>query len=329
METRRSDTLRDDARNLPPVPQSQQTKRKSRSADTTASTVSSVDNKERKVKQKNGKQSGGSSDGGRKKMGGLDPGKYAHLPVYDKEEERRKAREREKKMSEIFSEVNNQLEDITGLTSSHMENRGVTLVQSQQHYSDDVHTIRYNHGVLLPRKSECQTQVMKENSIVELNEGNSSSLKEEKTKILNKENDVQTIHSAELTKSKKDKGAMQTSPFCHEDAQSTDHKPFGEEDGEEGESIEETDQMELRKGDLNDRDIPFIDSDDPATKLDMELETVLEENLDLGLRVERIQLETSDRGSSSASLVVNHRECKGTDTVHMSTKTVVKEYRDI
>jgi len=297
IEPRRSDTMRDDAKHLPPIPQSQETKRKAKSNDTPGS-----ESKEKKVKQKVGKQSGavdaGKKNGTGKQSGGVDPAKYAHLPVYDKEEERRKAREREKKMSQIFSEVNNQLEDITGLTSSHMENRGVKLVQSQQHYSDDVHTIRYNSGVLLPRQSECQTQVMKEKDIVEVHKVSSSSSQKNDAKIQIKDNDVQNKQLTELTQSKKEIGPLEASPFAQEERLAVENKPFGEEEEE---------FEEIGPGDLNDRDIPFIDSEDPATKLDRELENILEENLDLDLKVERIQLETSDRGSSSASLVVNHR----------------------
>jgi len=54
--------------------------------------------------------------------------KYQHLPVYDKEEERRKNQKLEKKMTKIFSDVDKQLGTVTNLTSSHMENKGIKLV---------------------------------------------------------------------------------------------------------------------------------------------------------------------------------------------------------
>ena len=44
-----------------------------------------------------------------------------------------------------------------------------------------------------------------------------------------------------------------------------------------------------------------------GAQLDLNLESLLSENLDLGMKVEKIQLETSERGHSSASIVVAHR----------------------
>jgi len=93
--------------------------------------------------------------------------KYSHLPVYDREEERRKAEARQAKMSGIFSDMDKQLESVTDLTSTHMANKGITMKTSATPFDDpsedddlapEVHTIRYNKGVLNPRNSASQTQ---------------------------------------------------------------------------------------------------------------------------------------------------------------------------
>jgi len=93
--------------------------------------------------------------------------KYSHLPVYDKEEERRKAEARQAKMSGIFSDMDKQLESVTDLTSTHMAKKGITMKTSATPFDDpsedddpasEVHTIRYNKGVLNPRNSASQTQ---------------------------------------------------------------------------------------------------------------------------------------------------------------------------
>jgi len=97
--------------------------------------------------------------------------KYSHLPVYDKEEERRKDEERQAKMSGIFSEMDKQLESVTDLTSTHMAKKGITMKTSATPFdepsedsdrSSEVHTIRYNKGVLNPRHSASQTQGISE-----------------------------------------------------------------------------------------------------------------------------------------------------------------------
>ena len=89
VEHRRSDTIKDDSANLPNLPKSEpaQRKQKYNSSDKTKSSKS----------YKSGKKEGKDANSS----------KYSHLPVYDKEEERRKAKEREQKISEIFSgEIN-------------------------------------------------------------------------------------------------------------------------------------------------------------------------------------------------------------------------------
>merc|ERR1711892_1079359 len=82
--------------------------------------------------------------------------KYSHLPVYDKEEEKRKAK---------------QLESVTDLTSSHMAKKGITMKTSATPFDEpsedsepsiEAHTIRYNKGILNPRHSASQTQGISE-----------------------------------------------------------------------------------------------------------------------------------------------------------------------
>lgn len=89
---RRSDTQKDDSSSLPPLPQTEPTPRKSQSCEPQSS-------------RPPGDKGRGAEDSDLKGGAGfkLNPGKYSHLPVYDKEEERRKAKEREKKVTEIFS----------------------------------------------------------------------------------------------------------------------------------------------------------------------------------------------------------------------------------
>jgi len=98
--------------------------------------------------------------------------KYQHLPVYDKEEEKRKAAERQDKMNKIFQDVDKQLETVTDLTSTHMENKGIKMKQTNYDETTteaeskvDVHTIRYKSGVLNQRSSAAQIQGDKEDTI--------------------------------------------------------------------------------------------------------------------------------------------------------------------
>ena len=95
--------------------------------------------------------------------------KYQHLPVYDKDEEKRKNQKLEKKMTKIFSDVDKQLGTVTNLTSSHMENKGIKLVptpfdESERRASDspsaksDVHTIKFKSGVLDNKRSVDKNQ---------------------------------------------------------------------------------------------------------------------------------------------------------------------------
>jgi len=85
--------------------------------------------------------------------------KYAHLPVYDKDEEQRMAQERKENMSKLFNDVNKNLDSITDLTSTHMANKGYKMAptpfddESAENVNQNVHTIHYNKGVLKPRNS--------------------------------------------------------------------------------------------------------------------------------------------------------------------------------
>ena len=56
--------------------------------------------------------------------------KYEHLPVYDRDEEKRNAEELREKMNKIFSDVDDQPEKVTVLTSAHLEDKGITISSS-------------------------------------------------------------------------------------------------------------------------------------------------------------------------------------------------------
>jgi len=100
--------------------------------------------------------------------------KYSHLPVVDKEEERRKAERRQAKISNIFSSCDKQLGEFSDLTTAHMASHGITLTPADTEPETetdlgsplnappapdllptapplDIHTIRYRDGVLSPR----------------------------------------------------------------------------------------------------------------------------------------------------------------------------------
>ena len=100
--------------------------------------------------------------------------KYQHLPVFDKEEEKRKNLKLEKKMTKIFSDVDKDLGRVTDLTSTHMQNKGIKLVptpfdESERRASDspsaqsDVHTIKFKSGVLDNKRSAEKNQGNSEN----------------------------------------------------------------------------------------------------------------------------------------------------------------------
>jgi len=99
--------------------------------------------------------------------------KYSHLPVVDREEERRKAEGRQAKISNIFSSCDKQLGEFSDLTTAHMASHGITLTPGDTEPETetdegsplnapdpdllptapplDIHTIRYRDGVLSPR----------------------------------------------------------------------------------------------------------------------------------------------------------------------------------
>jgi len=341
---RRSDTMRNDANTLPPLPKSAPTARKSQDRE---SSKARKDSKSKKSSSKTEEKR-------------LKTDKYAHLPVYDKEEEQRKARQREKEMSKMFNDMNDQLEDITKLTSSHMEKRGVNLTASpfdDEPAADtvDVHTIKYSKGVLNQRNSECRTQVVKQNESNNKKDNKSNDkLVEKEVEVSIKNNNTEVIvveseeefepievspiervvfsaNSGELNKPEK-RALIEGNTDIEMSAQTQSNQ--GEDDityerlGKKFTDL--TAKMESVSKNLKEQDIPFIDSEEADNRLELEIEEVLADNLDLGMEVSRIQLETSpSKENSSAALVVAHRKCKGTDTVHMSTKTVRREYSDI
>jgi len=134
--------------------------------------------------------------------------KYSHLPVYDKEEEKRKAMERQAKMSAIFSDMDKNLESVTDLTSSHMAKKGITMKSSATPFDDpkedsepqsEIHTIRYNKGILNPRNSASQTQGISaekdRTSIVSVSPKLLASDSSEK--LTTKENNVELVKTTE------------------------------------------------------------------------------------------------------------------------------------
>ena len=85
--------------------------------------------------------------------------KYQHLPVYDKDEEKRLAESRTEKINQIFSDVDKDLEKVTDLTSTHMENKGIKMKSTDYNQIEtNLHTINYKSGVLKNRRSAEQTQ---------------------------------------------------------------------------------------------------------------------------------------------------------------------------
>lgn len=136
--------------------------------------------------------------------------KYSHLPVYNKEEERRKAEKRQAKVSKIFSSVDQQLGEFSDLTTSHMASHGITIAPSpfddepaREEPSEvdgekpppyttlertetasappaDVHTLKYrSNGVLNPRQSDVQPQESKARTSVTFSERKNSELDSE------------------------------------------------------------------------------------------------------------------------------------------------------
>ena len=63
--------------------------------------------------------------------------KFSHLPVYDKDLEARKTEERRREMTSIFSDVEKQLGNVTDLTTSHMEKKGIQLKTSRTPFDEE------------------------------------------------------------------------------------------------------------------------------------------------------------------------------------------------
>jgi len=346
----RSDTLRTDAKTLPPVPtanavesekrkslESQESKKaakngaarkgsaakeakKSTNRSVRKSEKSAAKDADRDCKSSEHRTKDTSDRDAKAKKFTLEPEKYAHLPVYDKKEEARKAREREKKVSEIFNDVNDQLDDISKLTTTHMEDRGMNFNPFQEVYEpQDVHTIRFEKGVLKPRNSQCQTQVMTE-KVTDAQQGHQSFLSSTETKSLTLPPECRAGNE-DIQKTKDDIYQDDNEASSVGDLDETSYQLLGEK------FIDLTAKMKSVSHSFNDQDIPFIDSEDPETKLERELHQSLGASLDLEMKVSRIQLETSNKDNPSSTLVVAHRQCMGTETV--ASQSVRREYNDI
>jgi len=295
--------------------------------------------------------------------------KYSHLPVYDKEEEKRKAQALQAKMSGIFSEMDKQLESVTDLTSTHMAKKGITMNTSPTPFDDtsddgeptaEVHTIRYNKGVLKPRYSASQTQGSQnkdQNKITSVSKTETSVDKCEKQTINEKgsEKFVSTVTSETRKETSKiadvQSETAKAEPVYALPPYKRNNVPVKQlsesKDGATYESLghtfrELTEKMQTVTKDIKtDQEIPFMDDGDSddyrqavrkSTDLDSDTDiAILEalgECLDQHQQVEKIQLEVGP-SSSSTSLMVSERMCHGTDTIHMSKRTVRRDYTDI
>jgi len=126
--------------------------------------------------------------------------KYAHLPVYDRATELKKAKEREAKMSAILSDMDRNLGAVSNLTSSHMESKGVTMVstpfdddsssQERKESAIDIHTIKYEKATLESRETSAKQSVSEP-------QGDKSSTDTENIKI-SKFTKEETIHSESI-----------------------------------------------------------------------------------------------------------------------------------
>ena len=160
--------------------------------------------------------------------------KYSHLPVYDKTQEKRKADERRREMTAIFSDMDRQLETVTDLTSQHIRMKTSTPFDEDHQASNphhDVHTLQYNKGVLNPRHSADQSQ------------GDSDSKKEDN--------------------SEPSEGSQQSAlpPYKRKiDPEIKDERETYESLGETFRQLK--DKMETVTRDLKSEEIPYADEDD-------------------------------------------------------------------
>jgi len=248
--------------------------------------------------------------------------KYQHLPVYDKDEEKRKNQKLEKKMTKIFSDVDKQLGTVTNLTSSHMENKGIKLVptpfdESERRASDspsaksDVHTIKFKSGVLDNKRS------------ADKNQGDSEKPKSSEP------NETHNVPP----------------PYKRTTSQEKQNETY-ESLGQTFRDL--TDKMESVTRDLqgHETEIPFVDegsdedytqkvrvANDPDTAMDLALSELLSSlSVDQNLVVEAIQLEEPQEPGpviSSTVLMVTERKCQGSDIIHLKRKTIRREYTDV
>jgi len=239
--------------------------------------------------------------------------KYQHLPVYDKEEERRKNQKLEKKMTKIFSDVDKQLGTVTNLTSSHMENKGIKLVptpfdESERRASDS---------------PSAQSGAPDNKRSADKNQGDS-----EKPK-LSEPNETHNVPP----------------PYKRTPSQDKPNETY-ESLGQTFRDL--TDKMESVTRDLqgHETEIPFVDegsdedytqkvrvANDPDTAMDLALSELLTSlSVDQNLVVEAIQLEEPQEPGpviSSTVLMVTERKVQGSDTIHLSRKTIRREYTDV
>jgi len=296
--------------------------------------------------------------------------KYAHLPVYDRQEELRKARERQAKMSAILSDMDKNLVTVTDLTSSHMESKGVTMVPSPTPFDDppddphvphtDVHTLRYNKGVLDPRQNAAEQSASQPQGALEKDD------KSIKSSVIVNKGASQTASSDSDAKnqnishdiSKSNKSAKEPSESKVNFVESSETAPNNQDPNTTYESLGErfkelTERMEHVTSDLNkdqeqtmehvtsdqnkEQEIPFADgpgeSEDytrvtRAANEDDELTHALTSalSLDTDYTVEKIQLEVS-----TSSLVRSQRKLQGTDTIHQSNNkpAIRRDFTDV
>jgi len=240
--------------------------------------------------------------------------KYQHLPVYDKDEEKRLAESRTEKINQIFSDVDKDLEKVTDLTSTHMENKGIKMKSTDYNQIEtNLHTINYKSGVLKNRRSAEQTQ-------------GDSEPEPNPTPVTPKTPDPK--YSLPPYKRESQASASQ---------QSETYESLGQT------FRDLTDKMQTVTQDLrgDGSEIPFVDEgsdedyrdavrsqDDPDTDLDAAIFDTLKPFVDQEFRVEKIQLEVA-ASESSTSLMVTERRCFGTDTIHLRKKTIRRDYIDI
>jgi len=119
--------------------------------------------------------------------------KYSHLPVYNREEEAMKEKQRHAAMSTIMTDVGRQLGAVTNLTSSHMADKGVNMVPSPTPFDDpppiEEKLTKQSYPQSQGSEQKCETEEVNNELI------NNS---EKQTKFTQEESEV-TVTSSELT----------------------------------------------------------------------------------------------------------------------------------